>query len=50
MIKLIKKYFSSEQKIKRKKLRQLGNEIANSTDYNELVILVRTYNKLKNED
>jgi len=50
MIKLIKNYFSQEQKFKRKKLRQLGNEIANCTDYNELVILVRTYNKLKNEN
>lgn len=50
MIKMIKKYFSAEQKLKRKKLRQLGNEIANSTDYNELIVLVRTYNRLKNED
>lgn len=50
MIKMIKKYFSLEQKQKRKRLRQLGNEIANSTDYNELVMLVRTYNKLKNEN
>jgi hypothetical protein len=50
MIKLIKKYFSQEQKLKRKKLRQLGNEIANTQDYNELVRLVHTYNRLKNED
>lgn len=50
MIKFIRKYFSLEQKLKRKQLRELGNEIANCTDYNELVILVRTYNKLKNED
>jgi hypothetical protein len=50
MIKLIKRYFSQEQKLKRKKLRQLGNEIANSTDYDELVKLVYTYNSLKNEN
>jgi hypothetical protein len=50
MIKLIKKYFSLEQKLKRKILRQLGNEIANTQDYNELVKLVHTYNKLKNEN
>lgn len=50
MIKLIKRYFSQEQKLKRKKLRQLGNEIANSTDYDELVKLVYTYNALKNEN
>jgi hypothetical protein len=50
MIKLIKKYFSQEQKLKRKKLRQLGNEIANTQDYNELVKLVHTYNRLKNEN
>lgn len=50
MIKMIKKYFSLEQKQKRKKLRQLGNEIANTQDYNELVKLVHTYNKIKNEN
>jgi hypothetical protein len=49
MIKMIKKYFSLEQKQKRKRL-QLGNEIANTQDYNELVKLVHTYNKLKNEN
>jgi hypothetical protein len=50
MIKFIKKYFSLEQKLKRKKLRQLGNEIATTQDYNELVRLVHTYNRLKNEN
>lgn len=50
MIKLIKKYFSLDQKLKRKNLRQLRNEIANANDYNELVKLVNIYNKLKNEN
>lgn len=49
MIKLIKKYFSLEQKKKRKELRKLGNEITNTQDYNELVKLVHAYNRLKNE-
>lgn len=50
MIKMIKKYFSLEQKHKRKRLRELGNQIAETQDYNELVKLVHAYNKLKNED
>jgi hypothetical protein len=50
MIKFIKKYFSLDEKLRRIKLRQLGNQIANTQDYNELVKLVNTYNKLKNEN
>jgi len=50
MIKLIKKYFSLEQRLKRKRLSQLGYEITNSTNYNELVRLVDAYNTLKNEN
>ena len=50
MIKMIKKYFSIEQKQKRKRLRELGNQIAESQDYNELVKLVHAYNRLKNEN
>jgi hypothetical protein len=47
---MIIKYFSLEQKQKRKKIRQLGIEIAEAQDYNELVKLVNEYNKLKNEN
>lgn len=50
MIKMIIKYFSLEQKYKRKRLRQLGTEISESQDYNELVKLVNEYNKLRNEN
>jgi hypothetical protein len=50
MIKLIKKYFSLEQRLRRKRLRQLGYEITNAQNYNELVRLVDTYNTLKNEN
>jgi hypothetical protein len=50
MIKMIKKYFSKEQKLKRKTIRQLANQIATTQDYNELVKLVHTYNALKNEN
>ena len=53
MIKMIKKYFSLEQRQKRKKLRQLGNEIATTQDYDELVKLVidtpKTLNEIERE-
>ena len=47
MIKMIIKYFSLEQKQKRKKIRQLAIEITETQDYDELVKLVNEYNKLK---
>lgn len=50
MIKMIIKYFSLEQKQKRKKIRQLAIEIAEAQDYNKLVKLVNEYNKLRNEN
>ena len=50
MIKMIMNYFSQEQKEKRKKLRQIGIEIAEANDYNELVRLVNEYNRLKDEN
>jgi hypothetical protein len=50
MIKMIINYFSKEQKEKRKLLRELGNKIAETQDYNELVKLVNVYNRLKNEN
>ena len=46
MIKMIIKYFSLEQKQKRKKIRQLAIEITETQDYDELVKLVNEYNKL----
>ena len=49
MIKLIKKYFSLEQRLRRKRLRQLGYEITNAQNYNELVRLVDAYNKQLDE-
>jgi hypothetical protein len=50
MIQMIIKYFSAEQKEKRNKLRQLGIQIAEANDYNELVRLVNEYNRLKDEN
>ena len=50
MIQMIIKYFSKEQKEKRKKLNQLGIRIAEANDYNELVRLVNEYNRLKDEN
>ncbi len=50
MIKMIMNYFSQKQKEKRKKLRQIGIEIAETNDYNELVRLVNEYNRLKDEN
>jgi len=50
MIQMLIKYFSKEQKEKRKKLNQLGIRIAEANDYNELVRLVNEYNRLKDEN
>jgi hypothetical protein len=50
MIQMIIKYFSPEQKEKRRKLRQLGTQIAEANDYDELVRLVNEYNRLKDEN
>lgn len=49
MIQMIIKYFSPEQKEKRRKLHQLGILIAEASDYDELVRLVNEYNRLKDE-
>lgn len=50
MIQMIIKYFSPEQKKKRRKLHQLGIQIAETDNYEELVRLVNEYNKLKDEE
>lgn len=50
MIKMITKYFSQKEKEKRKKLRQIDREIVKVEDYNELVKLVKIYNRIKNEN
>jgi hypothetical protein len=50
MIKMIIKYFSQKEKEKRKKLRQIDREIVKVEDYNELVKLVKIYNRIKNEN
>lgn len=50
MIQMIIKYFSPEQKEKRRKLHQLGIQIAETNDYDELVRLVNEYNRLKDEN
>ena len=50
MIRMIIKYFSQKEKEKRKKLRQIDREIVKVEDYNELVKLVKIYNRIKNEN
>jgi len=50
MIQMIIKYFSQPEKEKRKKLRQIDKEIVKTDDYNELVRLVKIYNRVKNEN
>jgi hypothetical protein len=50
MIKMITKYFSQKEREKRKKLRQIDKEIVKTEDYNELVKLVKIYNRVKNEN
>jgi hypothetical protein len=47
---MIIKYFSQPEKEKRKKLRQIDREIVRADDYNELVKLVKIYNRVKNEN
>jgi hypothetical protein len=47
---MIIKYFSQKEKEKRKKLRQIDREIVKVEDYNELVKLVKIYNRIKNEN
>jgi hypothetical protein len=47
---MIIKYFSQPEKEKRKKLRQIDKEIVKTDDYNELVRLVKIYNRVKNEN
>jgi hypothetical protein len=47
---MITKYFSQKEKEKRKKLRQIDREIVKVEDYNELVKLVKIYNRIKNEN
>jgi hypothetical protein len=47
---MIIKYFSQKEKEKRKKLRQIDKEIVKTEDYNELVKLVKIYNRVKNEN
>lgn len=47
---MITKYFSPQEKDKRKKLRHIDREIANADDYDELVKLVKIYNRIKNEN
>ena len=50
MIQMIIKYFSPQEKEKRKKLRQIDRKIANADDYDELVKLVKIYNRVKDEN
>jgi hypothetical protein len=50
MIEIIIKYFSQPEKEKRKKLREIDKEIVKTNDYNELVRLVKIYNKVKYEN
>jgi|LakMenEpi03Aug12_release.lakeMendotaPanAssembly.Ray.scaffolds.fasta_scaffold5913240_2 hypothetical protein len=47
---MITKYFSQKEREKRKKLRQIDKEIVKTEDYNELVKLVKIYNRVKNEN
>ena len=47
---MITKYFSQKEKEKRKKLRQIDREIVKVEDYNELVKLVKIYNRINNEN
>jgi hypothetical protein len=50
MIKMIIKYFSKEQKEKRKKLRQIDKDIGNAETYEDIVKLTKIYNRVKNEN
>jgi len=50
MIQMIINYFSKENKEKRQMLRILNNKIAETNDYDELLKLIKIYNKLKNEN
>jgi hypothetical protein len=50
MIKMIIKYFSKEQKEKRKKLRQIDKDIGNADTYEDIVKLTKIYNRVKNEN
>jgi|LakMenEpi03Aug12_release.lakeMendotaPanAssembly.Ray.scaffolds.fasta_scaffold3443267_2 hypothetical protein len=50
MIQMIINYFSKENKEKRQMLRILNNKIAETNDYEELLKLIKIYNKLKNEN
>jgi hypothetical protein len=47
---MIINYFSKENKEKRQMLRILNNKIAETNDYDELLKLIKIYNKLKNEN
>jgi len=50
MIQMIIKYFSKEQKEKRKKLRQIDKEIGRAETYDDIVKLTKIYNRVKNEN
>ena len=50
MIQMIIKYFSQPEKEKRKKLRQIDRQIARADDYDELVKLVKIYNRVRDEN
>lgn len=48
--KLIKHLFKKENKEKKQMLRILNNRIANSYDYEEMLELIKLYNKVKYEN
>jgi len=50
IIQMINKYFSPEAREKRQKLRKIGDEITSTSNYNELVRLVKLYNQIENEN
>lgn len=50
ILKMITKYFSAEEKEKRKELRKINTKIAKASSYSELVELVKMYNIVKNEN
>lgn len=50
MIQMIINYFKKENKEKRQILRIINSKIAKTNDYQELLELVKLYNKVKDEN